>query len=157
MPDFPVESINVRAFAQAIGDHDPVHVDPGCADAMHLGGLAAPLTFVLAAAQVDPDYPLRPRDDRPWHGSGATGGHTNPLGEGLLHAGQTFDYHRPVLVGDVLTADDGPWRSWEKVSSRGGVLLFQERVTIYRDPDGSPVVTATARTVIPQSAPDQGG
>jgi len=28
MPDFPVESINVCAFAQAIGDHDPVHVDP---------------------------------------------------------------------------------------------------------------------------------
>ncbi|MEO7352523.1 MAG: MaoC family dehydratase N-terminal domain-containing protein [Marmoricola sp.] len=102
MPEFPVESMNVRAFAQAIGDHDPVHVDPTCADAVQLGGLAAPLTFVLAAAQVDPDYPLRPRDDRPRHGAGATGGHTDPLGVGLLHAERTFDCHRPVLVGDVL-------------------------------------------------------
>ena len=39
--------MNVRAFAQAILDHDPVHVDPTCVDAVQLGGLAAPLTFVL--------------------------------------------------------------------------------------------------------------
>ena len=153
MADFPVESINVRAFAQAIGDHDPVHVDPACDEAVRLGALAAPLTFVLAAAQVDPDYPLRPRDDQPWHGSGATGGHLDPLGLGLLHAEQTFDYHRPVLVGNVLTADDGPWTSWDKASSRGGALHFRERITVYRDASGAPVVTATARTVIPEPAP----
>ncbi|HEX8803386.1 MAG TPA: MaoC family dehydratase N-terminal domain-containing protein, partial [Acidimicrobiales bacterium] len=62
---FPVEEGHVLMFARAIGDAEPALGDPGAE-------VLAPPTFVMASAQFDPDYPLRPRPGRTWFGSGGT-------------------------------------------------------------------------------------
>ena len=64
---FPVEAGHVLAFARSLGADDPWAGLPRTGD-------AAPPTFVIAAAQFDPEYPLRPRPGVPWHGSGGDAG-----------------------------------------------------------------------------------
>jgi hypothetical protein len=137
---FPVEAGHVVAFARAIGDDNPVYRDPDYAAASEVGGLIAPPTFTIASAQWDPDYPLRPKPGQKWYGSGAEPG-TMPQGGGGLHAEQHFTYHRPVRVGDVLSASSRPGATWEKVG-RSGRLVFSEQITEFRDANGDLVVTA---------------
>ena len=161
---FPVEAGHVLMFARSIGDPNPVYSDPGHAATTEVGGLIAPPTFVQASAQFDPDYGLRPRIGRPWFGSGrrpsglerpragessgeSSGGDAPRRGGGGgggsgLHAEQHYTYHRPVRVGDVLTATTTPGKRWEKQGRRAGVLVFSESITEYRDQDGELVVTA---------------
>ena len=106
----------------------------------------APPTFVIASAQFDPEYPLRPRPGVPWHGSGGEAGLVTP-GAGGLHAEQHFVYHRPVRVGDVLAGASRPGQEWEK-AGRSGRLRFREQITEFRDEAGQLVVTARSVSVV---------
>ncbi|MBK5224441.1 MAG: MaoC family dehydratase N-terminal domain-containing protein [Acidimicrobiia bacterium] len=164
---FPIEYGHVLMFARSIGDTNPIYSDEEYAKSTEVGGIIAPPTFVQASAQFNPDYGLRPHPDRPWHGSGkepsglrrpaptsdgaAEGGGaksddapTPPRGGGGsgLHAEQHYEYHRPLRVGDVLTATTRPGDTWEKEGRRAGKLVFSESVTEYRDEAGELVVTA---------------
>jgi acyl dehydratase len=75
---------------------------------------------------------------------GETGGRRGGGGGGGtgLHAEQHYEYHRPLRVGDVLTATSTPGRRWEKQGRRAGTLVFGETITEYRDQNGELVVTA---------------
>jgi N-terminal half of MaoC dehydratase len=130
---FPVEAGHVLTFARSLGAADPEGGLPAPGD-------PAPPTFASASAQFDPDYPLRPRPGAGWHGSGGDAGLVKE-GAGGLHAEQHFTYHRPVRVGDVLSAVTRPGEQWEK-QGRSGRLLFREQITEYRDEAGELVVTA---------------
>jgi acyl dehydratase len=95
---------------------------------------------------------------------GKAGGETTPRGGGGsgLHAEQHYTYHRPVRVGDVLTATTTPGKRWEKQGRRAGVLVFAETVTEYRDQQGELVVTARSVAVrteraVSTDAPGQAG
>jgi acyl dehydratase len=150
---FPIEAGHVLAFARAIGDDNPVYRDPDSPAAQAAGGLLAPPTFTQASAQWDPDYPLRPKPGQKWYGSAAEAG-TMPAGSGGLHAEQHFTYHRPVLVGDVLSARRGDTdETWSK-SGRSGRLEFTAYTTEFRDAAGELVVTV--RTVSVQRFPHEG-
>jgi hypothetical protein len=135
---FPVEAGHVLMFARSLGATDPEGGLPAPGD-------PAPPTFANASAQFDPDYPLRPRPGTLWHGSGADAGLVKE-GAGGLHAEQHFTYHRPVRVGDVLSAVTRPGDQWEK-QGRSGRLLFREQITEYRDETGELVVTARSVSV----------
>lgn len=146
---FPIEAGHVMAFARAIGDFNPVYHDAAAAASSEVGGIIAPPTFVQAAAQYDPDYPLRPRPGIAWFGSGRTPtGHvpqTGSPGSGGgtgLHAEQHYEYHRPVRAGEVLTLSVREGKAWEKQGRRGGLLQFRESITEYRGDDGELVVVA---------------
>ena len=146
---FPVESAHIAMFVRSINDPNPVYYDPEYAASTELGGIPAPPTFVQASAQFDPDYFLRPKFDQPWFGSGreATGIVRDPAtsgggGGGGLHAEQHYEYHRPLLAGDVLTATTRDGEKWEKQGRRGGSLQFSETITEYRNAAGELVVTA---------------
>ena len=154
---FPIEAGHIMMFARAIGDYNPMYHDAEMARESEVGGIIAPPTFVQASAQYDPDYPLRPRPGTPWFGSGATptgrvtdnetsteGSVPKPSGGTGLHAEQHYEFHRPVLAGEVLTLTARAGRSWEKQGRRGGLLHFQESITEYRGEDGEIVVTARA-------------
>lgn len=157
---FPIEAGHIMLFARAVGDPNPIYYDPERA--------IAPPTFVQASAQFDPDYGLRPKIGRPWFGSGKTpsglqrpapsegssesrggssgggggGGERRGGGGGTgLHAEQHYEYHRPLRVGDVLSATTRPGERWEK-QGRSGTLVFTEAITEYRDAGGHLVVTA---------------
>jgi hypothetical protein len=142
---FPIEAAHVLMFARAIRDANPVFHDRAAARARGLAGIPAPLTFVQASAQFDPDYPLRPRGDDSWFGSGAEPGFADPGVRGILHAEQHFEYHRPLVVGDVLTWQVRDGETWTKQSRSGKTLEFRESTTEFRDANGELVVTA--RTV----------
>lgn len=139
---FPVESGQVLTFVQAVDDENPVYRSADAAHAAGLDDIAAPPTFVQASAHFDPDYPLRPNREVDWFGSGGGPGTQDERGVGILHAEQHFDYHRPLVVGDVLTATVTPGATWEKDGRRGGKLVFFEITTVYSDQQGKPVVTA---------------
>ena len=146
---FPVEASHVMMFARSIGDPNEIYYDEEYANNTELQAIIAPPTFVQASAQFDPDYFLRPKIDEEWFGSakGPTGitqkKESSGGGGGGLHAEQHYVYHRQLKVGDVLTAEVKPGKSWEKEGRRGGKLLFSETVTEYRDQQGQLVITAT--------------
>jgi hypothetical protein len=135
---FPVEAGHVLMFARSLGAADPQGGLPAPGD-------PAPPTFTNASAQFDPDYPLRPWPGAGWHGSGGDAGQVKE-GAGGLHAEQHFTYHRPVRVGDVLSAVTRPGEEWEK-QGRSGRLVFREQITEFRDEAGELVVTARSVSV----------
>jgi N-terminal half of MaoC dehydratase len=162
----PIEAGHVLMFARSIGDPE--------------AGTTIPATFVQASAQFDPDYPLRPQVGRTWFGSGkhpsglqrpapeqsANEPDDEPAAQGErrsggggggtgLHAEQHYTYHRPLRIGDVLTATTRPGERWEKQGRRSGVLQFAESITEYRDQDGELVVTARSVGVRTERAVEQ--
>ena len=162
---FPVESGHVMMFARSIGETNKIYYDEDYARSTDQGAIIAPPTFVQSSAQFDPDYFLRPKVGEEWFGSakgptgitkkkkGGSGG-----GGGGLHAEQHYVYHRQLQVGDVLTAENKPGKSWEKEGRRGGKLMFSETVTEYRDQKGELVITATGvgvRTERPATSADK--
>ena len=147
---FVIEEGHIASFARSIGDANAVYYGPEA---------VAPPTFVQSSAQWDPDYFLRPKVGQPWFGSGknpsGAGGRAGGSGRGSggsggggggggtgLHAEQHYEYHRPLRVGDVLTATTKPGKTWEKEGRRAGKLVFSETVVEYRDQNGELVVTA---------------
>lgn len=146
---FPVEAGHIMMFARAVRDPNPIYADAEYAAGTEVGGVIAPPTFVQASAQFDPDYFLRPKLDEPWFGSGreATGippeRRSGGGGSGSgLHAEQHYEYHRPLMAGEVLRAHVRDGERWTKEGRRGGTLTFSEQITEYRTLDGELVVTA---------------
>ncbi len=88
---FEVGREHIRSFARAIGDENPVYTDPAAARALGHPDVIAPPTFLtvlnfrfaLEGPVADPalglDYSL------------------------VVHGEQSFELHRPVRAGDVLT------------------------------------------------------
>ena len=143
---FPVEATHILMFARSVNDDNPIYADAEYAKSTEVGKIIAPPTFAQAVAQFTPDYPLRPKVDEPWFGSGKEAtGTPNPPGAGGgggLHAEQEFIYHRHLSPGDVLTVTTKPGKTWEKQGKRGGKLTFSETITEYHDQNGELVVTA---------------
>ena len=152
---FPIEAGHVIMFARSIGEVNDIYYNEDYAKGAEPGAILAPPTFVQASAQFDSDYFLRPKIGQEWFGSAKgptgitpsepSGGDTKKSsGGGGLHAEQRYVYHKPIKVGDVLSAITHPGASWEKEGRRGGNLMFTESVTEYRDQNGDLVVTATS-------------
>ncbi len=144
---FPVEATHILMFARSVNDGNPIYSDEEYAKTTEVGKIVAPPTFAQAVAQFTDDYPLRPKVDESWFGSGKEAtGVSSPSGGGSggggLHAEQEFTYHRHLSPGDVLTATSKPGKTWEKQGKRGGLLKFSESITEYRDQNGELVVTA---------------
>jgi acyl dehydratase len=181
---FPIEAGHVLMFARSIGDTNPLYTDPAAAAEAGFDGVLAPPTFVQAGAQFTEGYPLRPQPGKVWFGSGSTpsglskapppgradgaggagagasgsrgGGGAGRGGGGTgLHAEQRYEYHRPVVAGDVLSATTRPGRTWTREGRRGGNLRFAEQVTEYRDQHGELVVTATSVAVATEKVVEQ--
>ena len=81
-----VEKNQVRRFAEALGDPNPLYQDEAAARAAGFAGLVAPPTFPLALTANE-----RFR-------------HSLDLGtRSILHGEQQFEYARPILAGDRIT------------------------------------------------------
>ena len=64
-----------------------------------------------------------------------------------LHAEQSYEYHRPLVVGDVLHARGRTGEQWEK-QGRSGTLKFTELITEYLDEHDEVVITARTVAVL---------
>ena len=154
---FPVEATHIMMFARAIGDENPVYLDPASAEAQAAGGVVAPPTFPMASMQFDTENVLRPSPGQPWFGSGREATGAAPVGAGGLHAEQSFTFHRPLRPGMVLRATRRDGETWTKESRRGGLLSFSEMFTDFHDLDGALVVTSRMVGVVTEIVPTREG
>lgn len=103
-----VDRTRLQFFAKAIGEKNPVYVDPAAAKAAGYADLPAPPTF-LFAAELDSgvnDQLLTDLDI--------------PLAK-LLHGEQSFRYLKPVCAGDTVTVQSTITDVYDK---KGGKLEF---------------------------------
>ena len=127
-PGFPIERGKIHEFANSILDDNPLYHDEEAAKAAGLPSVVAPPTFSAAAAFF-PDPSAR--------GSGAMKDLDLRY---VLHGGQELIFERPIFAGDVLRAEPGETRAYEKAGRRGGTMKFIDTETVYRDAQGEVVL-----------------
>ena len=89
---FEVGREHIRRFAEAIGDLHPAYLDPEAARALGHPDVIAPPTFLTVLN-------FRFAEDGPVADPGL--GLDYSL---VVHGEQTFELHRPVVAGDVLSS-----------------------------------------------------
>lgn len=137
-PGIPVERGKIHEFANAILDDHPHYHDEVAAQAAGLSSVVTPPTFTVAGSffrAPDDEAPeaLRRLDLRY-----------------VLHGGMEFTFERPVVAGDVLTAEPGEVKEYDKEGRRGGLMKFVEMETVFRDRSGEIVVRS--RSIAIQTA-----
>jgi acyl dehydratase len=119
---------DVRKFAKAVGDNNPLWLDLDYARGTRWGGIIAPPTFV---DRFTPFYVLA--DD---NFQGYLGGALpieRPFKYGFS-AGDEYESFRPVRPGDVITVTTTVGEVFEKQSRPGiGRMLFIRYVKTYRN------------------------
>lgn len=127
--DVVVEEGQLRFFAKAIGQTDPVYSDVEAAKAAGHPGLPVPPTFFFSLLLEKPNTLLKDLgiDNR-----------------SILHGEQGFTYHALAYAGDRLTLSTTVTDTYEK---KGGALQFLER-TATATRDGELVAEMTNLLVV---------
>jgi acyl dehydratase len=126
-----VERGKIREFARAIKDDDPLYFDADFA-AREVGGMMPPVTFLQTAMMWD-EGRGRPRP---------------PFDlKRMLHGEQEYEFLRPILAGDVLTAVSRITDLYEKPGKRGGVMNFCVTETEFTNQRGDLVARARQVTI----------
>jgi acyl dehydratase len=125
-----VEKNEIRRFAEALGDPNPVYVDEAAARAAGHAGLVAPPTY---AAVVAANERFRLSLD---------------LGtKALLHVDQQLEYGRQIVAGDALTLTSRVADVQERAGASGpmDILVIEDEA---RDGHGQLVFRARSTLVI---------
>lgn len=138
-----VERGPLSVFADAVKDRNPIYHDRRAAAEAGFRDIPAPPTFPFAmgfwGAFRELQAELEPVPSNPmWEVMGR-------LGPGLiLHGEQEFEYHRPVVVGDVLYGQDVLSDLYEKETD-AYLMTFLVTTTEWVDysdgSEGDPVLT----------------
>jgi acyl dehydratase len=130
--EFRVERGKIKEFADALGDDNPVYRDPESAEAKAVGGILAPPTLLRTFLYETRDAAeaLKVKD---W--------------SYIVHGEQEFEYLKPVLAGDVLSAQDRIVSMTEKESRRAGKLQIAVIETTFQNQRGETVQIAR-RTLV---------
>jgi acyl dehydratase len=137
-----IERGPVSNFAQAVKDENPVYQNPETARAAGFDDIPAPPTYGFAMAHWGTFPEVQPENE-------AAG--RNPVMEiigglmkkgGLvLHGEEEFEYHRPLVVGDVLEGEGKVVDIYEK-ESKGKTMTFLVTENVFKDAKtGDPVLT----------------
>ena len=121
-----VTAENVAAFARALGDPDPLYLDPAAAREGPFAAIVAPPTYPIAFMV-----------------QAMAGGMDTFLELGLdfmtlVHGEQEFEYRRPIRAGETLTLTGRIADVYEKTGG-SGTLDFVVLETEARDAAGEPV------------------
>jgi acyl dehydratase len=130
--EFRVERGKIKEFADAIGDPDPVYRDPEAAAKAGFAGIPAPPTL-LRTFLYDPNTSKDALKVEDW--------------SYIVHGEQEFEYHAPIVAGDVLTAQDRIVSIAEKESKRAGKLQIAVIETTFHNQRGEKVQVAR-RTLV---------
>lgn len=143
-----VERAPVSAFARSVKDGKALYRDADAARAAGFDGIPVPPTFFFSAAQ----YHCRFDEEQP---PDPTGG-VDPMAEvmgalmtsgGLiLHGEQSFEYHRPVVVGDRLHHRGVVKDIYQKPSGEH-TMTFMVIEDTFTDESGEPVLTAVMNLI----------
>ncbi|MGH9027408.1 MAG: FAS1-like dehydratase domain-containing protein [Acidimicrobiia bacterium] len=137
-----IERGPVTKFAEALKDENPVYKEAAAANAAGFDGLPAPPTFSFAWGFGGAYADEQPPD--PTKGENVMAGLMGSLmadGGMVLHGEEEFEYHRPVVVGDVIVGEGVIKDVYEK-ESKGKTMTFLVMETVWKDDKtGEPVVT----------------
>jgi acyl dehydratase len=135
-----VERGPVSFFADCVFDASPESHDPGAAAAAGFDGVVAPPTFPIAIESWGRLPELQDGLSHP--GMMAALAPLMAQGGLILHGEQSFHYHRPVVVGDVLVGEGTIVDAYAK-ESKGKTMTFVVTETTWRDQaTGDPVVSS---------------
>jgi acyl dehydratase len=138
-----IERGPVRKFAEAVHNDSPVYQDAAAARAAGFADIPIPPTYTFSSARYWGAFPGDQPPD-PTNGASPTMEIIGKLMAGggmVLHGEQEFTYHRPVVVGEELTAEGRIVDFYSKESSSGAVMTFLVTEDVYRDADGHDVLT----------------
>lgn len=127
-----VEKGQLRLFAKAVGETNPVYTDEAAARDAGYAALPAPPTFAFSLALLAP----------------AKGGSLSEMGitiGNVLHGEQSFDYHVPIVAGDTIRLKSRITDIYEK---KGGALEFIVTETTAHNQNGALCVSARGVTVV---------
>jgi len=128
----------VREFARAVFADAPQHLDVAAARAAGYADLVAPPTFPMVIQDLTLQQLLSEPD------SGIVLART-------IHAEQRFQYSRPIVAGDELTAQ----LAVTGIRSLGGNAMITSEATM-RDAAGEHVVTAVSVLLVGSDAEKEG-
>jgi acyl dehydratase len=138
--ELPVHAVKARELALAVGERNPLCLDPEAARAAGLAAMLAPPTYPVMQGwevSVDELQELRRVDY-----------------SRALHAEQAFFYERPLLVGEQLHGHCRLASEVRREGRSGGMTLITYR-TDYTDAEGGAVATADYTLVeLDESRPD---
>jgi len=86
-----IDADSVKAFARALGDTNPLHVDEAAANASSFGAIVAPPTYPIAFMAQS------------MAGAASSFEELGLNFMTLVHGEQEFEYERPVTAGETLT------------------------------------------------------
>ena len=132
---FEVEGCKVEEFARAVKDDNPAHRSQEAAEAQGFDRVPAPLTY--ARVSSFPRY-------RVVDGRGIDLGFRR---EYSIHGEQSYEFERPLEVGDVLTGTTTLTDVYQREGSRGGTMTFAVLETEYRDESDELVVVDRATAI----------
>lgn len=135
---FDVEAGKVEEFARAVYDDNPAHRDPEAASEQGHDRIPAPLTFTRVA-----DFPRHRPDDI----EGLRGFDLGFDREYVLHGEQSYEFERPVYVGDTLHGETTLTDVYRREGRRGGDMTFAEFETRYVDENDDLVLTERAVSI----------
>jgi acyl dehydratase len=138
-----VERAPIAVFARAVKDENSVYHDAAAAKAAGFDGIPAPPTFGFALefwgryAELQSD--LTPVEGNPMF---EVIGKLMQNGGLVLHGEQEFEFHRPIVAGDVLRSEGKVVDAYEK-ESKGRTMTFVVTETVWSDDKtGEPVLTS---------------
>jgi acyl dehydratase len=120
---------NIAAFADAIGDSNPIYRDVDYAKSLGHASVCAPPTFPIVATMA--------AMEKSFHDPALNMDYSR-----IVHSDQRFEYVRPIKAGDKLVVTT----VIEEIKALGNndIALFRTEVTS----DGQPVVTGWSKLVV---------
>jgi acyl dehydratase len=137
-----VERGQLGLFAQAVKDQSPIYRDPRAAAAAGLPGIPAPPTYPFAMENFGAFPELQTAEAPIGNPMAEILGPLMAGGGIILHGEQEFNYHRPVVAGDVLIGEGKVVDAYQK-ESKGKTMTFVVVETAWSDrATGEPVCTS---------------
>jgi acyl dehydratase len=127
-----VEKGQLRLFAKATGERNPIYFDEDAAKAAGYPTMPAPPTFAFCLASLAPQARGSLRD-------------MNIPIEKVLHGEQQFTYHKPIFAGDRIRIKTRVIDIYDK---KGGALEFVVTETTSQNQKGELCVSARTIAVV---------
>ncbi len=127
-----VDAARIAAFADSIGEADPVYRDEAAAKAAGHPAIPAPLTFCFSL-MMDAEQSFLVHQDM-----------DIPIPK-TVHGEQWFNYHAPMFAGDMIT---GRQKIADMFEKKGGALQFIVTETRMDNQDGIHVCDLKTSIVI---------
>ncbi len=112
-----IDQENIRRWSDAVGDRNPLWIDPEYAEKARYGHTIAPPTFIIDRAIV-------PLADK-----------IIAISPNFLNGGTEIEYFKPIKVGDTLTTTAKLADIKEKVGNAGKLFIMILEMT-YKNQDG---------------------